>query len=370
MDKLLIEEKLFSFFIDRKLSIIGELEYFKKEIKDNNLDLHNKLDIERKFYLSQNQESKKRDKLIQSYQDNVNTILYNKVYKSLEKFDFLENEYLNIHTLDLNLINSLFFSGISLTDIKPILQKAQIRTDVFNLFNNIDFKRAIHREENFKNIQMAINHIGLENIRLIIPILFFRRYFLTQSNLFNLFYKKLWTQQVIYSTIVFFMAKKHNVENPYQLYLMSLFRYLGVVFIFNSYIYIYKHIVDNKLKAIFLEKNIEDIRKELSPCVISLKNLFIDHNIELFGKILKQTDYFNDYSDLIDNLNEESNVRFEIERYILKKAEAYSTFYTLSKNKIITNIEGSLLLKNNDLTNDDLDLIKKIDINLIKPLFI
>lgn len=364
MDKYFIKEKAISFFLDRNLAMQGEEEYFKNLY--NNIDsdfLKFKLDVEKKSI----EEKIKKENLIKNqaniYQKNINILLYDKIKKQIEEYNVNDNIYLNIQKIDFNFINSLFFKGISLSDIKDIILRNKISSDLLFILNSKEMKFHLNTNRKFNELDTAVGYIGLEKIRMLIPLLHIKEYYKSDNKSLSVFYKKIWNQQVIYSSIVFFLSLKNKIENPYHLFFISLLHGFSILFIFNAYYGLYHHIVDNKLKPILKEKQQEDVIPLLKPCIINLKNILLEEEF-LFQKIIKDSNKFDK-----NIYNNAFNEKDSLEYYILNSAEIYSEYYSLSRNNIINSKDFFSFILDN-IKKEDLEVIKEIDINILRSVFL
>tara|TARA_B100000700_G_scaffold57935_1_gene62913 strand:+ start:33069 stop:34214 length:1146 start_codon:yes stop_codon:yes gene_type:complete len=367
-----VHTRFYNFLINYQLARYGDDE--GKEINDN-FSVYNtdkKLLVEKISHRERKRKEEKKQNYINQVAEELFSKVEKEIIKKLDKPKELIQEISPIPEVVVSLIEDSNVKASSINKINNLLTNYSIiHRDLVSLMNNGAFqkKMGIQTNKKINNYKLAVSYMGLDNAKNVIPTLIAKKYFLFENSYFPLTPKKLWLHNILTANVAKILAEDNNEKHPEFFYLSGLFHDIGLMFLFRLYDDIHYSTWVNEVKESRENQEYDKNRAlgEIQPSKIHLRNLFLKYG-EKVTKIIFESLNFNriPLPEVYESWAEDSFKEQTNYAKILTKANAYSEFLLLYKNKLISLEDGKKFLQSNHFTNQEISKIQKVNINYLQ----
>ena len=307
-----------------------------------------------------------------SYNTKVMDAFFNKVTKKINE-EFSNNSHLYHNALLIEDVTPAIMDILSVraASIKRIATLVNtlpwLGNDLIAFVNKPQYRK--NSEIRVKTPNLALSYIGLDNLKLVMPTFFLKHWLPTNSASFPLIKRNLWKNSLSTALATQKLAKKYGLDE-FTAFSAGLLSNLGLLAVSQGFLNVYNELYERELNIAYRRNN-----KKLHTALTTLDmspQLLLEHItqhsssisadiVKLMGfKYLRVTETITELSSA-SHINELSPLA-----KIVVQAKAFIAFRNLAKEKLITTEEAKTLLSAAKLTNSDIALLKKSNIDHIK----
>ena len=291
-----------------------------------------------------------------------------------DEFDnkaYLYNNVLSIEDAAPTILELLSLRATSINKIKPLATSLPwLATDLVSLVNKPQYRKRADVQVN--DAKLALSYIGLDNLKLVMPTFILKHWLPTSTAPFSLMKRKLWNDSLSIA-----LASKSLAElagaNGYIAFTTGMMSNIGKLAITRCFLSTYNRMHKQEIREAFnaKDKRLHNILIKIeNPPELLLEQLILRSStlsaelIELMNfDRLPITEAMFDlaYTETIDKMSPIAQ--------IVTKAKVYVCYRSLAKANLINDEESALLFESAKLSEAEISLLKKSDIDHIKLKF-
>lgn len=291
-----------------------------------------------------------------------------------EEFDnkaYLYNRVLSIEEAAPMILELLSLRATSINKIKPLATSLPwLATDLLSLVNKPQYRKRADVQVN--DARLALSYIGIDNLKLVMPTFILKHWLPASTAPFSLMKRKLWNDSLSIALASSVLAEQAGI-NRYTAFTTGMLSNIGKLAVTRCFITTYDKMYKQELRDAFnaKDKRLHNILIKIkNPPELLLEQLILRSSklsaelIELmnFDRLLITEAMFDlAYVELIDKMCPIAQ--------IVTKAKAYVCYRSLIKDNLITDEEKSTLFTSVKLSQSDVSLLNKSDIDHIKLKF-
>lgn len=298
-----------------------------------------------------------------------------RVTKQVNKeFDNKENLYNNILDIEneaASIMEILSLKAASIKRIVPLVESLPwLATELINLVNKPQYRK--NADIQVTDASLALSYIGLDNLKLVMPTFILKHWLPKSTNPYPLIKRKLWNDSLSIALASSVLAEDEGLDT-FTAFTAGMLSNIGFLAVTRCFLNTYNSLYKKELRSAYenRDKKLHDIMVEFD----SSPNLLLEQLISRSSKIAADMVELMRFDRLqITEAMFDLAYATEIKKMcpiaqIVLKAKAYITFRSLSSEKLIDEDEAQKLLSFVNLTQDNLTLLKKRDIDHIKLQF-
>lgn len=144
-------------------------------------------------------------------------------------------------------LDALSLRGITVNKLDPVVSRVSwLCEDLIKLVNQPHYRKRTPSASMVKDIKTALRFLGVENLRLIIPVYVMQRSLPFSTEPFTLFKNKLWDYSLATAIATRTLAEEAT-ESPYNAFCAGLFHTLGHLVVSRNYLRIYQQVKQAEL---------------------------------------------------------------------------------------------------------------------------
>lgn len=308
----------------------------------------------------------------ESYDDKVRHALFNKVTQKVRE-EFNNNSQIYHNSLLIEDVTPAIMDILSVraASIKRIANLVNtlpwLGNDLIAFVNKPQYRK--NSEIRVKTPNLALSYIGLDNLKLVMPTFFLKHWLPNNMACLPLIKRKLWHDSLSTALAAQKLANKYGLDE-FTAFSAAILSNLGLLAVSQGFLNIYNELYERELRIADQRKN-----KKLHTTLTTLNmtpQLLLEHItqhsssisadiIKLMGfKYLRVTEAIAELA-CASHVNELSPIA-----KVVIQAKAFVAFRNLAKEKLITTAEAKILLTTAKLSNSDISLLKKSNIDQIK----
>lgn len=288
-----------------------------------------------------------------------------------KKFDNKENLYnkiLKIEDAIPSIMEILSVRAASINRIIPLAKSLPwLANELINLVNKPQYRKRA--DVQVTDASLALSYIGLDNLKLVMPTFMLKHWLPNSTAPYTLMKRKLWNDSLAVAMSSSVLAKKAGMDE-FSAFAAGMFSHLGLIAVSRCFLTTYSELHTAELKAAYENKD-----KKLHDTLVAFDaspDLLIEQLITRSSKIsadlveLMRLDRLQITEAIFDLAYTETLEKMCPLAQIVTKAKAYVAFRSLAKDDLISNDEAKLLLTTVRITPQEINLLKKSDIDHIK----
>lgn len=348
--------------------------------KVNNVDFQGSEQENRRRELLSVEVKAQQDKIItahgeEHFRKQVMSTFFAQVNKEInDKFDnkaYLYNRVLSIDEEAPMILELLSLRATSVNKIKPLATSLPwLATDLISLVNKPQYRKRADVQVN--DAKLALSYIGMDNLKLVMPTFILKHWLPTSTAPFSLMKRKLWNDSLSIALASSVLAEKAGV-NCYTAFTTGMLSNIGKLAITRCFISTYNQMYKQELRDAFNAKD-----KRLHNILVKIKNppeLLLEQLVLRSSKLsaelielmnfdrLPITEAMFDlaYGETIENMCPTAQ--------IVTKAKSYVNYRNLAKENLMSEEEKDNLFNLAKLSQTEITLLNKSDIDHIKLKF-
>jgi len=326
------------------------------------------------------EEQAKKDRIIKQHgQSHFKTQMMAKFYAKVNaqvnnEFDNKENLYanvLNIEDAAPSIMEILSLRAASINRIAPLVRSLPwLADELVNLVNKPQYRKRADVQVTDPNL--ALSYVGLDNLKLVMPTFMLKHWLPISTAPFPLLKRKLWNDALSVALASQVLAKDQGID-AFTAFTAGMLSNIGLLAVTRCFMQTYNEMYKQELKAAYDErdKRLHDILVEFEMAPELLHQQLIERSSKVAADVveLMRFDRLPITEPLFDlaystDLNKMSDMA-----KIIVKAKAYITYRNLAKDELISKQETKLLIKNAQLSQAEITLLKRSDVDHIKLSF-
>jgi hypothetical protein len=309
------------------------------------------------------------------FRNQVMNTFYEQVRSQVNKeFDNKAHLYHNILCIEdaaPAILELLSLRATSINRIQPLASSLPwLATDLISLVNKPQYRKRADVQVN--DAKLALSYIGLDNLKLVMPTFILKHWLPNSTAPYGLMKRKLWNDSLSVALAASALAKDKNL-NCYTAFTTGMLSNIGQLAVTRCFLNTYNDMYKKALHKAVTDKDklLHNVlvKVDSSPSLL-LEQLLLRSSklsadlIELMQFVrLPITEAMFDlaYSNNIDEMSAIAQ--------IVTKAKVYVNYRSLTKANLINDDEVSLLFDTVKLSEKEISLLNKSDIDHIKLKF-
>ncbi len=292
----------------------------------------------------------------------------NQVNSEFENQESLYYQVLNIEDAAPAMLELLSLRAASVNKIKSLTKSLSwLKSDLISLVNKPQYRKKA--DVQVTNAELAISYIGLDNLKLVIPTFILKHWLPISTAPFSLMKKKLWNDSLSVALASSALAKLKNLDT-FTAFTTGMLSNIGQLAVTRILLTTYNDMHAKKLRNAYesKDKKLHDILAETDSSPELLFEQIKMRSSKLSADLveLMHFDRLRITEPMFDLAYAENVDEMCPIAQIVIKAKAYVAFRTLAKENLINGEEAKFLLKSVNLTQSEITLLKKSDIDHIK----
>ena len=362
----------------RAMSLLISKEFADQESGKVNVAIHqNSEQSNRRRELLAVEEEAKKSEIIKAhgesfFTDQVMSKFFARVTVEVnKKFDDKENLYnsiLKIEDAAPNIMEILSVRAASINRIIPLVKSLPwLADELINLVNKPQYRKRA--DVQVTDASLALSYIGLDNLKLVMPIFMLKHWLPNSTAPFALMKRKVWNDSLAIAMSSSVLAKREGVDE-FSAFAAGMFSNLGLIAVSRCFLKTY-----SELHTAELRESYENKDKKLHDTLVSFDaspNLLLEQIITRSSKIsadlveLMRLDRLPITEAIFDLAYIDKLEKMCPLAQIVAKAKVYIAYRSLAKSDLISTDEAKLFLKSVGITSQEVSILKKSDIDHIK----
>lgn len=293
------------------------------------------------------------------------------VNKEFDNKTHLYNNILCIEDAAPTILELLSLRATSINKIKPLATSLPwLSTDLISLVNKPQYRKRADVQVN--DAKLALSYIGLDNLKLVMPTFILKHWLPNSTAPYGLMKRKLWNDSLSVALAASVLAKDKKL-NSYTAFTTGMLSNIGQLAVTRCFLNTYDDMYKSKL-----HNAVQDRDKLLHNVLVKVDNspeLLLEQLILRSSKLSADLIELMNFSRLPiteamfdlaynENIDEMTPIA-----QLVAKAKVYVSYRSLSKANLINDEEVSLLFKTVKLSDKEVSLLNKSDIDHIKLKF-
>ncbi len=298
-----------------------------------------------------------------------------KVLKQLNvEFDNKENLYNNVLHIEKaapDVLEILCLRAASIKRISPLINALPwLSRDLVSLVNKPQYRKRA--DVQVKDSNLAISYVGLDNLKLLMPTFTLKHWLPTSTAPYALMKRKLWNDSLSTALAASALAKADGLDE-YTAYAAGMFSNIGLLAVTQCTLHTYNELYQKELRSAYdnKDKKLHDALVEFDSSPELLLEQLIARSAQITADMveLMRFDRLLITEPIFDLAYATDYQKMHPIAQLVAKAKAYVTYRSLAKEELIDTEEAKTILSSVRLTQKDITLLKKSDIDHIKLKF-
>ncbi len=309
------------------------------------------------------------------FRKQVMTAFFAQVKKQVnDEFDnkaYVYNNVLSIEDAAPTILELLSLRATSVNKIKPLATSLTwLATDLVSLVNKPQYRKRADVQVN--DAKLALSYIGLDNLKLVMPTFILKHWLPSSTAPFNLMKRKLWNDSLSVALASSVLSEHFNI-NRYAAFTTGMLSNIGQLAITRCFLNTYNRMYKQELRKAFnaKDKRLHNILSKIENSPELLLEQLILRSSKLSAELIELMNFERlpiteamfdlAYAETIDTMNPIAK--------IVTKAKVYIDYRNLAKANLISEEEKISLFEAAKLTETEISLLNKSDIDHIKLKF-
>lgn len=266
------------------------------------------------------------------------------------------------------ILEILSLRAASLNRITPLVKSlVWLSDEVVNLVNKPQYRKRA--DVKVSDPSLAINYIGLENLKLVMPTYILKHWLPHSTAPFSLMKRKLWNDSLSVALAAKALAQAQD-SDWYTAFTAGMLSNIGLLAVARCFVNKHNEVYNREVRDAYdkRDKRLHDalLLVESSPDLL-LEQLCTRSN-QIGTDLVEQMNFdrLRITEPLFDLAFVNDPKKMTDIAQLVAKARAYVAFRSLAKEELINNDEAKLLISSAKITAADVALLKKSDIDHIK----
>ncbi|UAA38550.1 HDOD domain-containing protein [Paraneptunicella aestuarii] len=291
------------------------------------------------------------ENFVESVRDKISAAVCERVELRLEDLEELYSKQLGIHEGLPELLDTLSVKATSIAKLEPLVaQISWLATDLLKLVNTPKYRKTdrLGRVVVVENLRIALSFLGIENLKMVIPSMVFRRAIPQITDPYPVFKAKIWEHAIGSAVSCQRIATLSKVD-PGHAFILGMFHEFGKLIITKLYFKTF----DEVHREALIEAHDDQKRDEhsallkIGPTSDVLLSLMWKHSISLSSRIISHMGMRRVF---IANAMEEFALKTPWGKMspiakVLLQGNGYSKYNMLKRYKLISTDEAKAFLK-------------------------
>ncbi len=319
----------------------------------------------------------KQEKIIEAHgQNHFRSQVMNQFFAEVNtqintEFDNKEHLYKNVlHIEDAapSILEILSLKAASVNRITPLASSLPWLThDLIKLVNKPQYRKRA--DVQVSKINLALSYIGLDNLKLLMPTFILKHWLPLSTAPYPLMKRKLWNDSLAIALAAKVLAEQEKLDS-FTAFSCGMFANIGHLAVTRCVLQSYNKTHKAKLRETYTnrDKRLHDIFLQLDIAPELLLEQLIHRGSKITADLvdLMRFDRLTITEPLFDMAYSYDLNKMHPIAKIVTKARAYIAVRSLTKEDLITEDETAHFFNKVDLTDRDIKLLKKSDIDHIK----
>lgn len=288
---------------------------------------------------------------IEGTRDSLNTIIFEKIEKQFLEPEVIQTKVLSMPHSIAELLDSTSVKAASIAKLEPIIEQIPwLASDLLKLVNTPKYRKTdrLGKAIVVENLRMALSFIGMENLKMVIPSMTFKRAIPQITDPYPAFKNKVWEHALGSALSSQRIATLYKV-NPNHAFVLGMFHELGKLAVTRLYFRVFDEVhLEAQVEAHDKqERELHAALMKIQPTANTLLTLMWQHSVPQSSNII---DYLGMQRVFIANAMQEYASKPPIDNMsplckTLFHANGYSKFSMLKRYKLINNEEAKSFIK-------------------------
>ena len=256
----------------------------------------------------------------------------------------------------------------SISKIEPLAADIPwLYDDLIKLVNTPKFRRvdAKGKVVAVETMRVALNLLGIDNLKIVIPSLAFRRWIPQITDPFPSIKTRLWEEALGVATSAKKIAEISDVD-PYHAFVLGMFHDIGRIVVVRLYFKLFDQVQREALLEAHNDKKREEhtALTKIEPSATFLNQLLDKHAFNVSSRLISQMDMKRVFiATAMQEFNQSAPIKQATPlTKVLQQAQAYSKYRMLKSHKLIDLEESKAYLRQFAFPAGALGVLKTTDL--------
>lgn len=321
-----------------------------------------------------------QDKIIaqhgeEHFRKQIEQAFFNQVRTQINN-DFDNKEHLYHHILGIEdacpaILDILSARAASVNQIKDLAASLSwLAIDLVSLVNKPQYRKRA--DVQVTDAKLALSYIGLDNLKLVMPTFTLKHWLPTSTAPYGLMKRKLWNDSLSIALAAKALAKHHQLDE-FAAFTTGMLSNIGRLAVTRCYLTTYSEMYKAEVRDAFekKDKRLHNVLTQIEASESVLLEQLVMRSAQLSADLVEKMNFrrLAITEPIFDLAYAESIDKMHPTAQLVAKAKAYVANRSLSREELIDDEESQALLKEVKLTQDEIALLKKSDIDHIKLSF-
>lgn len=303
----------------------------------------------------------------QTMQQFFNTVR-SKINEDFDNKEHLYHSVLGIEDACPAILDILSARAASVNQIKDLaVSLPWLSVDLINLVNKPQYRKRVDVQVN--DAKLALSYIGLDNLKLVMPTFTLKHWLPTSTAPYGLMKRKLWNDSLSVALASKTLANAQGLDE-FTAFTTGMLSNIGKLAVTRCYLNTFHEMYKNELREAFdnKDKRLHNVLSKIEASEELLLEQLSMRSAQLSADLIEQMNFkrMGITEAIFDMAYGENLEKMNPIAQLVIKANAYVTFRSLAKEKLIDEEETKALIDNAKLTQEEIALLKKSDIDHIK----
>lgn len=364
-----IQKRFYSLLIQADLAKEAAGKPTAKDIAASNKDDSSRelLRVEKLRRRNEDLNKKSQENFRSSLLASINAIIEERIVTEIEDIEHLMN---NLVRYDHSFPTVIDFLNTNACSVGKLEEKVKImrwlHDEVIRMVNLPQYRKTdrLGRGQRMESLKMALGHIGIENLKQVLPSLALRRMIPQITDPYPLLKKKLWEHSLGTAIIAKHMAEFEEENGP-AAFIAGMFHEIGKMALCRTYFRTFDEVQREALHEAHEEKKIDDYDglRSIQPSGEFLVQLFVKYSPEITARAIDQMEFqrinikepMREFCEGIPVAEKSALGR------IIQQANAYSEFRMLKSRDLINLDEAKAFIKANRIRPGTIAHLRTVD---------
>ncbi len=290
------------------------------------------------------------------------------------EFDNKEHLYNNVIQIEdaaPQILEVLCLRAASVKRISPLINSLSwLSRELLTLVNKPQYRKNSDVKVNDPNL--AISYVGLDNLKLLMPTFILKHWLPVSTAPYPLMKRKLWNESLSIALAASILAKEEGMDE-FSAFTAGMFSNIGLLVVTQCTLQNYNELHQKKLRKAYesKDKKLHDVLVECNSSPELLHDQLINRHAKISADMveLMRLDRLQITEPIFDLAYATNYSKMHPIAQIVTKAKAYVAYRSLAKEVLIDKEEAKTFLSAARITQKDITLLKKSDIDHIKLKF-
>jgi len=291
-----------------------------------------------------------------------------KVNNEFDNKQSLYSSVLSIEDAAPAIMEILAVRAASINRISPLVNSLTwLADELITLVNKPQYRKRSDIQVTDPNL--ALSYVGLDNLKLVMPTFMLKHWLPISTSPYPLMKRKLWNDGLSVALATRALAEQQGIDS-FVAFAAGMLSNIGALAVTRCFITTYNEMHKAELKAAYenRDKRLHDVLVDFDMAPELLHEQLVSHSAKVAADVIElmRFDRLPITETAFDLAYSHELKRMTPLAKILIKAKAYVSFRSLVKDDLISGDEAKSFLAAAKLTQEDISLLKKTDIDHLK----